>query len=234
MSLPLLRWDAPGPYVAAFSTRIGGVSRSPFDTLNLGRLTHDEPVHVEENRRRLCTEAGADGARLSFNRQVHGSEVRKAQTRGEEADGLWTDERGLPLLVFTADCLPVAVARADGEPALAALHVGWRGLLAGVVERAAAALGGGTLTAIVGPGIGRCCYEVGPVVAEPFAARFGRAVLSARRLDLRAATERALRDAGAVSVDQVDLCTACRGDLFFSHRRDGGVTGRQGLLAYVA
>ena len=138
------------------------------------------------------------------------------------------------MVVFTADCLPVALARASGEPGLAALHVGWRGLLTGIAERAAQALGAGTFTAVVGPGIGRCCYEVGEEVAGPFRTRFGPRVLDGSRLDLRAATEQALREAGAVAVDHVNLCTACRGDLFFSHRRDGSRTGRQGMLAHVA
>src|SRR5581483_890797 len=159
-SLPLLRWDAPGPYVAAFSTRVGGVSAAPFDTLNLGRLTGDDPEHVTENRARLCAEVGADEDRLAFGRQVHGGRVRRAHGRGEPGDGVWTDEPGRPLLVFTADCVPVALARVNGgRPAIAALHAGWRGLLAGIVAAGAAAVGGGRLTAAIGPGIGPCCYE---------------------------------------------------------------------------
>ena len=122
----------------------------------------------------------------------------RADGQGEPGDGVWTDERGKPLLVFTADCLPVAIARGDGgQPAIAAVHVGWRGLLAGIAANAAAALGGGKLAAVVGPGIGPCCYEVGEEVAEPFRARFGGGILRDGKLDLWSATERALRDAGA-------------------------------------
>jgi YfiH family protein len=219
----------------AFSTRRGGVSAAPFDTLNLGRLTDDDPAYVAENRRRLCAELGTDPELLCYGRQVHGATVRRAGGTGEPGDGLWTDTPGQPLLVFTADCLPVAVARADGGPsAVAALHVGWRGLLAGIVANAVAALGGGTLAAAIGPGIGSCCYEVGDEVAGPFRERYGEEVVSDGRLDLWAAAERALNASGVANVQRTDLCTCCNPDLFFSHRRDAGRTGRQGMIAYVA
>jgi len=213
---------------------VGGVSEAPFDTLNLGRLTDDEPERVDENRGRLCIEAGTDPELLRFGRQVHGQVVRRAEGRGEPGDGVWSDTPGEPLLVFTADCLPVALARGNGErPAIAALHVGWRGLLAGIVQNAAAALGGGRLAAAIGPGIGPCCYEVSDEVSEPFRKRFGSGIVARRHLDLWRATEQALRAAGAATVMRVDLCTACNPETFFSHRRDGGRTGRQGLIAYV-
>jgi purine-nucleoside/S-methyl-5'-thioadenosine phosphorylase / adenosine deaminase len=235
LELPLIRWDAPGPYTAVFSTRIGGVSGPPFDTLNLGRLTDDDPEHVGENRRRLCTEARTEPERLNYGRQVHGPVVRRADGQGEPGDGVWSDTPEEPLLVFTADCLPVALVRANGDrPAIAALHLGWRGLLGGIVAGAAAALGGGRLAAVIGPGIGPCCYEVGDDVAAPFRTRFGSGIVADGRLDLWSATEQALREAGATAVTRTDLCTACNPELFFSHRRDAGRTGRQGLLAYVA
>lgn len=236
MTVPLLRWDGPGPYAVAFSTRLGGVSEAPFDSLNLGRLTQDGPERVAENRRRLCTAAGSDPAALAFNRQVHGADVREADPRasGAPGDGVWTREPGRALLVFTADCVPVALARSNARrPAVALLHVGWRGLLAGIVEAGAAKLGAHGLHAAIGPGIGPCCYEVGQEVREPFRARFGAGVLRGRHLDLWSATEQALRSAGAARVARSDLCTACNPQLFFSHRRDGARTGRQGALAYV-
>lgn len=233
--LELIRWDAPGPYVVAFSTRRGGVSGPPFDTLNLGRLTEDAADHVAENRRRLCAEVGADPDELNFGRQVHGAVVRRALGKGEPGDGLWTDMPREPLLVFTADCLPVALVRRNGgAPAVAALHVGWRGLLAGIVGVAAAGLTDGSLSAAIGPGIGPCCYEVGPEVAEPFRGRFGGDVVRGGRLDLWTAAERALAEAGVADVHRTDLCTACNPGLFYSHRRDAGRTGRQGMIALVA
>ena len=233
--LALLRWDAPGPYAVAFSTRRGGVSRAPFDTLNLGRLTDDDPERVAENRRRFCTELGTDSELLCYGRQVHGAAVRRASSAGEPGDGLWTDTPGQPLLVFTADCLPLAIVRSNGgPPVIAALHVGWRGLLAGIVANAVAALGGGALAAAIGPGIGPCCYEVGEEVAGPFRERYGEEAVRDGRLDLWTVAERALNAGGVAEVHRTDLCTSCNPDLFFSHRRDAGRTGRQGMVAYVS
>jgi YfiH family protein len=232
--LPLIRWDAAGPYVAAFSTRIGGVSEAPFDTLNLGRLTEDDAEHVSENRRRLCSEMGTDAEQLCYGRQVHGPLVRRAGGRGEAGDGVWTDAPREPILVFAADCLPVALSRSNGErPAIATIHAGWRGLLAGIVENAVEAIGPGRLAAAIGPGIGPCCYEVGEEVARSFKQRFGGGIVRAQKLDLWTAAERALRAAGVATITRFDLCTACNPQLFFSHRHDDGRTGRQGLIAYV-
>jgi YfiH family protein len=229
----ILRWEPPGPYVVAFSTRQGGVSEDRFASLNLGLRTADEPDRVLENRRRLCSEVSADAQRLALNRQVHGSLVRRATAgdRDARADGLWTDEPGVPLLAMTADCLPVALCLTGTRsvPALAVLHVGWRGLLAGVVANGVAALGGRAAAAI-GPGIGPCCYEVGPKVAE----RFDTDLVEGGKLDLWTGAERALRAAGVDEIERMDLCTACRPDLFFSHRRDRGDTGRQGVIGLVA
>jgi polyphenol oxidase len=229
----LLRWDAGPAYEVTFSTRQGGVSEGPFASLNLGKLTRDTEENVEENRRRLCAEVGVDTERLTFNRQRHSAVVYRAVggRRGTDGDGIWSDEPGVPMLAFTADCVPLAVVGAE-RPALALLHVGWRGLLEGIVREGVRALGSASRAA-VGPAIGPCCYEVGDEVAAPFRERFGDDVLHGRNLDLWAATERALRDAGVEEVDRFDLCTSCNPDLFFSHRRDLGVTGRQGVIGVV-
>jgi polyphenol oxidase len=227
------------PYRVVFSSRLGGVSEGPYESLNLGILTEDEPERVVENRRLLCESVGIDPETATMAWQAHGARVLRADGRGivrpgtplERCDGLWTDERERGLMLLTADCLPVALARANGRPGLAVLHVGWRGLLEGVVEAGVEALGGGPLRAAVGPGIGPCCFEVGEEVADPFRARFGPDVVAGRNLDLVEATERALRAAGCESVERVDLCTSCEEELLFSHRRDRGVTGRQGIVA---
>jgi len=231
----LLRWDdAPEPYEVLFSTRRGGVSEGPYSSLNLGLLTHDERDRVEENRRRLFVASAIAPERVSWPRQVHGARVARADGGRPLADGLWTDERERALFVVTADCLPVALARADGpRPALALLHVGWRGLLAGVVAAGRVALGGKLVAAAIGPGIGRCCYEVGDDVAAPVCAAFGLGLVRDGRLDLVGAAERALRAAGVARVDRIEACTACDEGRFFSHRRDAGVTGRQGALALI-
>jgi YfiH family protein len=235
MSVPLLWWDAPGPYEVAFATRRGGVSEGPYESLNLGLLTKDEPENVEENRRRLCAAVGADPERLAMNRQVHAATVNRAVAgeRGREGDGLWSDEPGLPLLKLTADCLPIALVRRNGTPALALLHAGRLGLLEGIVEAGVAALGDRNLAAAVGPGIGRCCYEVGDDIADTYRARFGAEAVRGRNLDLWTVAAQVLHSAGVTSVERVDVCTACN-DEFFSHRRDRGTTGRQGVIGYVA
>jgi purine-nucleoside/S-methyl-5'-thioadenosine phosphorylase / adenosine deaminase len=233
VSVPLIRWDAPGPYEVAFSTREGGVSEGSFASLNLGLLTEDTEVNVTENRRRLCEAVGAEPERLAMNRQVHAATVNRALAgeRGRNGDGLWTDEAGVPMLKVTADCLPVALARGNGRPGLALLHAGRLGLLEGIVEAGVAALGG-KLTAVVGPGIGPCCYEVGDEIADAYRSRFGSDAVKGRKLDLWTVSERVLRNAGVEAVERLDVCTSCD-QRFFSHRRDGGRTGRQGVIGYV-
>ena len=233
----MIRWDdAPGPYEVVFSTREGGVSEGPYASLNLGRATADEPERVDENRRRLCAEVGAQPEALAMNYQHHSADVLRARagSRGERADGLWTEERGLPVLALAADCLPIALARANGaKPAVAVLHAGWRGLVGGIAAEGVKTLGGGPVAAMIGPGIGPCCYEVGEEVAAPFRRAFGMGLYRDGKLDLWGAAERALRAAGVARVDRVDLCTACNPDRFFSHRRDDGLTGRQGVLGVI-
>jgi polyphenol oxidase len=237
MKLPLFRWGAPDAYTVAFTTRVGGVSEGPYESLNLGRLTGDEPERVDENRRRLCAKVGADLERFTLNRQEHSAVVHRAHAgrRGEPGDGLWTDERGVPMVALGADCLLIAIARAESKaPALAVLHAGWRGLLEGVVASAAAALDGGRKAAVIGPAIGPCCYEVGDEVAEPFRQAFGPdVVVGGRRLDLWTSAERALEDAGCATVERLDLCTACNPDLFFSERRTGKPRGTHGVIGFV-
>jgi polyphenol oxidase len=239
----LLDWAAPGPYRVAFSTRLGGVSEEEFASLNLGILTEDDPARVVVNRTRLCeaVDADPDGATMAWQR--HGGTVTRAQPRGiitpgtvyDHCDGLWSDAPGRAMLLLTADCMPIAIARSDGlRPAVEILHAGWRGLLAGIVAAGVRAIGARKLVAAIGPSIGPCCYEVGDEVAAPFRQAFGDdVVLDGSKLDLWTAAERALRAAGVEHVDRFDLCTACDGERFFSHRRDHGRTGRQGVIAYV-
>jgi YfiH family protein len=223
----------------AFTTRRGGVSEGPYESLNLGILTDDAPARVTENRTRVAREAALDPERIAMGWQVHGTDLREwdappdgggyAQPGAEldRVDGHLTREREVGLLVLVADCLPVALASHDQ---VAMLHCGWRGLAGGIVERAVERFEERP-AAVVGPGIGRCCYEVGPEVLEAFEDLDG--VADGRMLDLRAVARRKLEAAGVDEIDDVDLCTSCRPDLFFSHRRDDGVTGRQGGLAWL-
>ncbi len=227
----MIRWEVPGPYVVGFTTRAGGVSEGLFASLNLGG-TEDWPEAVGENRKRACQELGLDPSQLAFNRQRHTAVVHRARRGLQETDGdaLVTHEAGLPLLATSADCVPIAIAATNGRPALAVVHAGWRGLSAGVVEATVAGLGGGAMTAVIGPSIGPCCYEVGTEVSE----RFDPDLTRGRVLDLPEAAERALHTAGVARVDRVDLCTCCNAELFFSHRRDGALHGVQGVIGAIA
>ena len=221
------RLDLDGARVL-FSTRHGGVSQGPYESLNLGLLTGDERELVLENRRRLADSAGVA---LAAGHQVHGTEIKDWAGPGEgeldDVDGHTTTVPGLGLLVFVADCYPVALA---GGGRVAMLHCGWRGLAGGILERAVARFGDAPAAA-VGPGIGGCCYEVGDAVLAAFADVEGAA--TGRMLDLRRVTGARLRAAGVTRIEHVDMCTSCNPGLFFSHRRDDGVTGRQGGLAWL-
>jgi polyphenol oxidase len=226
-----------------FTTRRGGHSEGPYESLNLGRLTDDDPKAVKRNRETLENEIGTG---LALVHQVHGSTVLTVDVTDAErsraaepgdlvrADGQATTERGVALTALTADCLPVAVA---GRGAVAMLHAGWRGLHAGVIAEGVAALRAlgesGDLSAAIGPGAGPCCYEVGREVHEAFAAQ-PTAVHHGRRLDLKAIAAADLERAGVRDVHDLGVCTICAGtDLLFSHRRDSGVTGRQAGVAWL-
>jgi YfiH family protein len=238
---------------AAFTTRLGGVSERPFDSLNLGVLTDDAEDAVVENRGRLAAALDLEPEQVPIGLQVHGSDLAFHSDRqkpspfaspGSEipkVDGHVVSAPGLAPLVLAADCLPVAVA---GPGGVAMLHCGWRGLAAGIVARGAEAVG--ATGAAIGPGIGPCCYEVGDEVLARFAALGdgigvakepgtgrGHPVPARRRLDLPEAARRLLARAGVARVESAGLCTSCESELFFSHRRDGGHTGRQGGIAWI-
>jgi YfiH family protein len=214
---------------AAFSTRRGGVSEEPFDSLNLGLLTDDAPEAVAENRRRLSNALGFEPEQITFARQVHGTRlIEHPRADGlVEADGHVVREPGLAPLVFTADCLPVAVA---GPKGVAMLHAGWRGLAGGILAAGAEAVE--ATSAAIGPGIGPCCYEVGEEVLDAFS-DLGEGVAEGRMLNLSEIARRQLAVAGVERVESAGLCTSCEAELFFSHRRDKGRTGRQGGVAWV-
>jgi polyphenol oxidase len=219
-----------------FTTRQGGVSEGPYESLNLGILTDDDRERVLENRRIAAGLAGVDDERIAMGWQVHGTELRdwtgvrpdpgyaRPVPGGrdlDKLDGHLTRDEGVGLLVLVADCYPVALS--DGEQ-VAMLHCGWRPLAGGIIDMALARFAE-TPSAAVGPGIGGCCYEVGDEVLEPFADVEGAA--SGRMLDLRRVIASRLAAAGVTDVQHVDRCTSCEPELYFSHRRDAGVTGRQ-------
>ena len=235
---PRLEFDLSGGHVV-FTTRLGGVSEGPFESLNLGIATNDDDARVRANRRRVADRIGLSPRDVVMSRQVHGADIREWphgwRDGGDfvspqplaEADGHTTVASRVALLVQVADCLPVALV---SQRRVAMLHCGWRGLAAGIVEAALERFQEPPAAAI-GPGIGGCCYEVGPEVLSAFADVEGAA--NGRMLDLKAVARTKLERAGAASVEDVGLCTSCRADLFFSHRRDSGATGRQAGLAWL-
>jgi len=223
----------------AFSTRRGGVSTGSFQGLNLGYLTDDDPGAVLENRRRLGRVIRLDPASIPIARQVHGSRIISHNGPQDpspfavpgselpEGDGHVVTEPGLAPLVFVADCLPVALR---GPGGLAMLHCGWRPLAAGIIAAGAEMVD--AKEAVIGPGIGRCCYEVGPEVLDAFAP-LGDGIADGRMLDLAEVARRLLREVGVERVQSAGLCTSCNPELFYSHRRDEGRTGRQAGLAWL-
>jgi YfiH family protein len=231
---------AEGRGVVGFGSRVGGVSEAPYDSLNIGVLTDDSDAAVVENRRRLAAAVGVEPHDVPIGLQVHKADLAVHTARQEpspfaepgtaleEVDGHVVRQAGLAPLVLTADCLPIALA---GPGGVAILHCGWRGLAAGIVARGAEAVG--ATSAAIGPGIGPCCYEVGTEVLEAFT-DLGEEIADGRMLDLPEISRRLLARAGVKQVESAGLCTFCNPELFFSHRRDQGVTGRMGNLAWIA
>jgi len=216
-----------------YTAREGGLSEGPYAEFNLGPWTDDDPEAVSANHDLLAVATGVARPAFAWGRQVHGIDVRALREppheaeREEPADGQATRLRGVAATVFVADCLPVALSTGDG---VAMLHVGWRGLAGGIVERGIGTLRGlgarGELHAAIGPGAGACCYEAGPEVHEAVGHSVGR------NLDLKAAAAERLRAAGASVVEEVGICTICD-ERFFSHRRSGGLTGRQAGVVWL-
>jgi len=239
-TVPLWRSGKPeAEAILGFTTRRGGVSPVPYDSMNLGLSTPDAPERVAENRRRVLEALHLDPARLATAGQVHGVRVAEVGAPGHTAgcDALVTSTPGLALAVTAADCAPLLL-RAPGW--VAAAHAGWRGtadgLPRGVLEAlcARAGTGPGGVQVSIGPCIRGCCYEVGPEVSRRFPARAVRRVGERHHLDLSVAIRLQLMDAGvaAAALFDVSACTACAPDWYFSHRRDAGQTGRHwGVVA---
>ncbi len=238
------------PITHGFTTREGGVSEGRWRSLNLGFSVGDDPQKVEENLRRVIRLAEVRPPALQTISQVHGDRVIEAGPPAEgellarpvaEADGVWTAHAGAAVGVRTADCVPILIVDPRGKR-VAAVHSGWKGTDKRIVARAVEALAaaGSTrsdLLAAIGPSIRLCCYQVSPDLAERFSAQFGPSVVAEengqQHLDLARAVKLTLRDAG-LSEEQIDLlpqCTSCEARLFFSHRRDKGMTGRH--LSYA-
>jgi polyphenol oxidase len=229
----------------AFSTRIGGVSAGPYDSLNFGSPMEiegrDPAENIRENYRRLLAAAGLSGRTLAEIHQVHGCAVfhgAPAPGPSPKADAVVVDDPTLAAAIRTADCVPVLIASTDGRIATA-VHAGWRGAVLGVVPEALAAMrqrGARNLAAAVGPCISKDAFEVGPEVAAEFRRAFGDAPVlphpdpAKSFIDLRAAIAQQLRAAGLDEIDIDHHCTVRDATLFFSHRREKGLTGRMAAV----
>ena len=212
-----------------FFTRLGGVSEPPYDSLNVSTKVGDAIEAVAENLSIIRDAMG--GRESAWVRQVAGDEVVRVSEAGfaGEADALVTCEEDLPLVVAVADCVPVAIVAGRS---VGMVHSGWRGTLSGVAGKAVREIGDEGARAYVGPCIRECCYEVSGELAREFAREFGTEVVSGRSLSLPAAIRKDLERAGVEEVHDLGLCTGCRPDLFYSHRKQGPLTGRS--LAAVA
>lgn len=244
-----------GGVVHGFTTRYGGVSRGGFASLNFTSRQGDRPERVEENWKRLEGAAALPPDRWALVSQVHGASVVEPAAGGKHchhrldcppADALVAADPGVTLGVLTADCLP-AVLAAPGGGSVAAAHAGWRGTLLGVLPETVLKLCDSAkvepreILAVLGPAIGPCCFQVGEEVRRTFAEHWGEGFArrifrpsDPWRLDLGSANRIQLLDAGLTeaNITVAGLCTVCRSDLFFSHRRDGERTGR--MLAFAA
>jgi len=239
-----------------FSTRKGGVSPAPWDTLNLEGQRGDDPANVAENLRRFCSAIGADHTAIVKNRQVHSTRVR-CVTREDilpdpvpkgtiPADALVTDREGVCLTVFSGDCLPVLLYD-PAKRVIAAAHAGWRGTAQGVAFETAMTMQRQygcrpeDIRAAIGPGISRCCFETHQDVPDALIARLGAQASplihpsqapGKFHVDLKGANRVWLLRAGldARNIALCDACTACQKDLFWSHRTMGHDRGSMAAM----
>jgi YfiH family protein len=242
-------------FLFAFTERTGGVSTGPFASLNLGLRTGEDPAAALANRRQLCEVLGIPS--FACVRQVHGAQIARVGPKRAgagfedpadavaDADAMITSSRGVAMAVLTADCVPIAIA----DPAtgrFAVVHAGWRGIAAGMLTAAVAAVrgeasgaksdatSGGELHSAVGPAVGVDHYEVGEDVAFAVSAASPDGAITKKTggrllLDLPGTAVRILKAAGVNKIDRAEECTACLPERFYSYRRDGE-TGRQALV----
>jgi YfiH family protein len=235
------QWPAP-PSVRALSTfRTGGVSAIPYASLNLAAHVGDEAAAVAANRRSLLRAAGLPTEPVWLS-QVHGAQVADldAGAPAGPADAAFTRQTGRVCAILTADCLPILLAAQSGA-VVAAVHAGWRGLAAGVIEAAVAALAAepADLMAWLGPAIGPERFEVGAEVREALlqgdpqgGAAFATNARGRFMADLGELARRRLAAAGLTRIYGTPECTHARADRYFSHRRDGK-SGRQATLIWL-
>ncbi len=242
------------PLIAAVSTRIGGVSEAPFDSLNMGLHVGDDPAAVQENRRRFFQVLGSDASRLICANQVHGTHIeivgKKDCGRGAlsmenaipNCDGLMTKEKQVPIIMNFADCTPLLFYDPVKE-GIALSHGGWRGTAGNIAGKTIAKMETefgcqrGNILCAIGPAIGLECFEVGHEVIEEFTKLFSEAEMAKLSkakengkylFDLHGANRLLMEQAGIPKehIEDCGICTYCRDDLFYSYRKSGGKTGR--------
>lgn len=243
---------AAGGVVHAFSTRKGGVSQGIYASLNLGANRGDDPGAVRENYRILCSALGMTHQNLVFSRQVHKDMVRTVTMADAgkglfrpidyEADGLITNTPGLPLVVFTADCIPILLYDPE-KRAIGAVHAGWRGTALGIVQKAVSQMTvefgchPEHILAAIGPGLSQCCFETDRDVPDAMCAALGALAApyikprgSKYHVDLKGINALWLRRAGVSHISIAEDCTRCQHDLYWSHRITQNQRGSQAAL----
>ena len=239
---------------AGFTLRFGGVSKPPYDSLNLATHVDDDARAVAQNRQLLLDALGVSQAPVLVPNQIHGTNLvtvdcgdaeawdTYAQQAAEGADGIIVNVPEKAALLCFADCLPAIVVSPSGR--FAVLHAGWRGALAGIVGKAVREMalrdknagfcvGAASYNLYIGPHICASCFEVSAEIARQFSEAYGSAVLlDGRHVDLAAAVAADAQRAGLdpQRVAYADECTVCNGDRLFSYRASGGVCGRQGAF----
>ena len=240
---PIQELQAFGIATAGISLRHGGVSRAPYASLNLGEHVNDDPNAVETNRKILFQETGLTN--LRYCRQIHSASVvhvnEETQPLAEhipEADALVTAQHNIALGIFTADCIPIFVLDIE-TPAIGIVHAGWRGTFAQIAINAITQMRTrfGTRPKNchihLGPSIQKCCYTVSAELLTQFTAEFGSTVANGTNLSLQIANINQLIEIGVLpaAISVSEFCTACRTDLFYSHRAENGQTGR--MLSFI-
>lgn len=221
--------------VAGISTRHGGVSSQAYQSLNLGVHTDDDPAAISSNLGLFCADLGISSDALARSYQVHGSEIWTSVSPGYESgyDAIMTSVPGVFAGVGIADCCPILLA----DPvrfSVAAIHAGWKGTVASIVHKTASALiadgsNPADILAYIGPCISLAHFEVGDEVAEQFAYKEKRG--SRWHVDLKTTNAAQLKDLGISQIEISEYCTVSNNDVFFSHRKEQGITGR--MLALI-
>lgn len=248
-------FSSAGGIAHGFATRLGGVSKPPFDQLNLGMTRRDDPQAVLENYRRFCAALGTDVDHLVMTHQVHQDTILETKPEhvleallepiGYDTDGLMTNIPGLCLTIYYADCIPVLLYD-PAKKAIAAVHSGWRGTSLGIapqaVQKLAARYGSDPrdILVAIGPGIGPCCFETHDDVPTAMAERLGEGVQpfctplpnGKFSVDLKGILRWELTQAGVPdeNIDTLPLCTACHPELYWSHRKMGDRRGNHAAM----